>query len=364
MRSLLKKILYVFGGLVLALLLAFAVLWFGASTWPAEKVEEVSCTGDPPELQPGQKLRVLNWNIQYLAGKNYVFFYDLPDGSGPHERPSPADIASTAKEVARIIEVEKPDLVLLQEVDDGAKRTDKSDQTQLIVEHLRTAYPCRAESFYWKALFVPHPRIMGSAGMKLVTLSRYRLKSAVRYGLPPIPADPLTQRLGLHRAVLDARVEMHGDKELSVLNTHLDAFAQGTDIMDRQVKLVAGLLEKRDQAGIPWILGGDFNLLPPGFGLEQLELPARPYYNTRSEIEPLFEKFQSTATKEMLNGPGRAAYFTINPNNPAIKHKPDRTIDYIFYSKQLKLRAFNVRKQDTMHISDHLPLIAEFAAPN
>jgi endonuclease/exonuclease/phosphatase family metal-dependent hydrolase len=25
----------------------------------------------------------MNWNVQYMAGKNYVFFYDRLDGSGP-----------------------------------------------------------------------------------------------------------------------------------------------------------------------------------------------------------------------------------------------------------------------------------------
>jgi len=132
-----------------------------------------------------------------MAGKNYVFFYDLLDNSGPDGRPSPEDIAKTLKEVARIIQDENPDVILLQEVDDGAKRTDYEDQLASLLPLLPKEYACYASAFYWKASFVPHPRIMGAAGMKLSTISKYKMTEAVRHQLALIPADPLTQQFNL-----------------------------------------------------------------------------------------------------------------------------------------------------------------------
>ncbi len=50
-------------------------------TWrPAPKETlPVSCVAPrAPTLLPGQALKVMTWNVQYLAGKNYVFWYDTP----------------------------------------------------------------------------------------------------------------------------------------------------------------------------------------------------------------------------------------------------------------------------------------------
>src|SRR5690606_24228277 len=46
-----------------------------ALTWhPADReTAPVACSAPAPALQPGQALKVMTWNIQYLAGKRYVF---------------------------------------------------------------------------------------------------------------------------------------------------------------------------------------------------------------------------------------------------------------------------------------------------
>ena len=360
-----KKIIKsVFIGLPILLLSAILIIYFGA--YAPDKVEEekVVCKGDAPELKAGAKLKVLVWNVQYMASKNYVFYYDLPAGDGPDTRPSPEHIKWTVGQVARVIKDENPDLILLQELNDGAANTYKDNQLLDLLKALPAgAYPCHAHSFYWKAPFVPHPSIMGSVGMKLGTLSRYKITKAVRHALPPTPADFLSRRMGLHRAILNTTLPVAGGKELIIMNTHLDAFAAGTDHMARQVNIVKEHVMKTDQAGLPWVLAGDFNLLPPGFDRSSLHPDAQTFYNKETEITPLFDAFASAATRSMLTGPKRAAYFTQNSNNPRIKTKPDRTIDYIFYSKLLKLKEHRVRKKDTMNISDHLPLIAEFTVP-
>ena len=362
-----RFVLRLLGGLVAGILgialLALAYIWFSAGSWRPVEEERVSCSEDAPVLQRGRRVRVLSWNVQYLAGKNYVFFYDLPGNKGPDERPSPADIAATTKEVARVIEVERPDFVLLQEVDDGARRTDGANQTQLIQKTLAKSFPCTAEAFYWKAGFVPHPRIMGSVGMKVVTFSRFRLDKAVRHALPPIPADPLSMRLGLHRAILEARVPVQDGIPLFLLNTHLDAFAQGTNIMERQVGLTVQLLKKFEVQKASWIFGGDLNLLPPGVALSSLHQEARSYYNETTEITPLFEAFPSAFPLALLTGPGRKKAYTLNGNNPDIKEKPDRTIDYVFHSRNIAVKQARVRTSDTMHVSDHLPLIVDVQLP-
>ncbi|MDP2147092.1 MAG: endonuclease/exonuclease/phosphatase family protein, partial [Pseudomonas sp.] len=178
MTRLLRKTLV--GLLILAGLLTALIY---SLTWrPADKQTlPVSCVAPrAPTLLPGQALKVMTWNVQYLAGKNYVFWYDTPDGSGPDERPTPEDMASSLDEVARVIRDEQPDVLLLQELDEGAKPSHYQDQLALLQERLVDLYPCSVEAFDWKADFVPDRHIFGSVGRKLVTLSRYQIEHAER----------------------------------------------------------------------------------------------------------------------------------------------------------------------------------------
>lgn len=342
-------------GSIYGLLLILAYL---TSIHPAqEEVEIVQCDPGVETLPQDEPLTVLSWNVQYMAGKGYVFFYDLPDGTGPDNLVSADDVHRTLDEVARIIVDSDADLVLLQEVDEDSKRTAYIDQLQELLERLRPIPLCRAEAFYWKARFVPHPKILGSVGMKLVTLSRFRIDSARRVALPQLPGDPLYRQLYFHRAMLETRIPIADGSELVAINTHFDAFGKGTDLMARQVDRALEWVRRIDRETPQWIFGGDFNLLPPGVDPRELHPEERPSFSEESEIAPLFKAFRSSPSREELNGLHRRAFFTSFPNHPEIDG-PDKTIDYLFYGPGIHVETFEVRSTDTLEISDHLPLVA------
>ncbi len=329
---------------------------------PAIATQDVACADDTPSLEPGQDLTVMTWNIQYLAGKDYVFFYDLLDGSGPDTRPEPAAIARTLDEVVRVLEDVDPDVVLLQEVDDGAKRTDGADQLQLILDELATTYACHASALYWRAAFVPHPSILGSVGMKLSTISRFQIDEATRYDLARIPSDPLTRQFDLRRAILETRLPVAGGQDVVVLNTHFDAFAQGADTMQQQVAQAKELVDGLTRADEPWILGGDLNLLPPGRQYDDLGPVQRSYYSPQSELSVLTDAYPAVPSMDEANGADRDVWFTHIPNDPSAGGL-DRTIDFMLFNPLLDLGEHLVRQDDTAEISDHLPVIATWTIP-
>jgi len=352
------------------ILISLGIILVSLSAWgwlvtyhPAEvQSEPIICSDQTPILSPGQKLKVLNWNVQFMAGKDYVFYYDLPDNSGPDEGPSPEDITETFNEVSRIIQDEKPDIILLQEVDDGAKRTDYEDQLARLLSLLPEEYSCYTAAFEWKASFVPHPRIMGAVGLKIAIISKYRITQATRYQLPLMP-QPVTREFNLKRAVLEVHMPVENATDFVVLNTHLEAFAQGTDVLEKQVNQVESILENLTQEGYPWIIGGDFNSLPPGKAYGLLQEEQKKYYSQETEIEPLFEKYQTVPSLSEVNSPDCEQWFTHFPNDPGVG-KPDRTIDYIFLANNITLGKHCVRQYDTLTISDHLPVLAEFELPS
>jgi endonuclease/exonuclease/phosphatase family metal-dependent hydrolase len=344
--------------LIVIVILLVSFTYFSTFHPKSIQNEKASNIDTAPVLKAGQKIKVLNWNVQYMAGKNYVFYYDLPGFAGPDERPSSTDIETTFKRVVDVIHDEQPDVILLQEIDDGAKRTDYEDQIERLLKMLPAEYGNHSSAYYWKALFVPHPRIKGKVGMKMVTISKYKIKNAKRYQLPEMPADIATKRFNIKRCILETRFEVQGGNELVVLNTHLDAFAQGSNTMEQQVNLVDDLLTGLKDDGFSWLIGGDFNLLAPG-QYDLMNDYERQNYQPKSELSKLTEKFQSIPAVEDAIGPERQKWFTQFPNDPQIDH-PNKAIDYIFYSNDLKVDSAFVLQRDTWDISDHLPVIAKF----
>ncbi|HEX8593777.1 MAG TPA: endonuclease/exonuclease/phosphatase family protein [Pseudomonas sp.] len=335
-------------------------------TWHPARHENVavSCNpkdGKPPVLTPDQTLKVMTWNIQHLAGKRYVFWYDLPDGSGPDERPTPEDLAYNLDEVARVVRDEQPDLVLLQEVDDGAKNTDYGNQLALLQARVADLYPCSSEAFYWKADVVPDRHILGSVGRKLATLSRYQLDSAERLQLPSPSVNAISRLFQPRPSMLVSYLPLTDGRRLAVTNTQLSEVEPGGDVQRRQVAAVRQLQQTFEQNGTLWISGGDFNLLPLG-QYERLPEAQREQYSAVSELHDLWEAFPMIPSNDDVTGEDRRTWYTRFPNDPRISG-PDRTQDFLFHSPRLKRVEARVRQADTLLISDHMPVIAQLKVP-
>ncbi len=342
-------------GAALAAFLLTALVWSITFHPRARQSERICGDANAPLLKSGQTLKILSWNVQFMAGKGYLFFFEMPNDAGPDERPTAADIARTTDEVARIIREEDPDIILLQEIDDDAKRTDHADQLRVLLSKLPSGYCCHTSTFYWKAKFIPHRRIMGSVGMKLSTISKYRISSSVRHALPTVPHNLLVRQFHPKRAILEARLPIEGGRDLAVLNLHLDAFSKGTDVLQQQVEEVDAVLSGLSKENYQFVAGGDFNLLPPG---QRDRLPAAEAeaYRETTEMALLYEKFQVIPSLANLNGPESARWLTHFPNTPGVVAL-DRTIDYLVLSPQAQVLDAHVRQHDTQRISDHLPVI-------
>ncbi|MBB4820090.1 endonuclease/exonuclease/phosphatase family metal-dependent hydrolase [Pseudomonas alcaligenes] len=346
---------------LLILAVALAALVYSLTWHPAAREEErVSCVTEAPLLQPGQALKVMTWNLQYLAGKRYVFYYDLPDREGPDERPTAADVAYSLDEVVRVLRDEQPDLVFLQELDEGARATDYQDQLALLRERLADVYPCSTQAFYRKAAFVPQPHILGSVGMKLATLSRLRMDSAERLQLPLAEGDLLQRPFERKPALLVSYLPVREGGRLAAINTHLDPWVPGQDTAQRQLAMTRSLLDELERERTPWVLGGDFNQLPPG-QYPHLDAVQRSRFAPDSELDAL-KAYPRVPAAEETDGAERQRWFTQFPNDPRVTG-PDRTVDYVFHSPRLTRIDARVRQLDTLRISDHLPLIARFLLP-
>ncbi len=357
------KIMRWLGIVILAVVLAaLGFLWLGNYHPAAVESEAVACPADAPLLEAGQPIKLLTWNVQTMLGKNYVFWSDLPDGDGPDDMASPEDITLTFEETVRIIREENPDIIMIQEADNGAERTYYEDQLARLMAML-PEYACVTSTFSWKSAYVPHPRIKGSVGWEDAILSKYKITDAERIALSFAKSDFVTDQFKIRPALLKATMPVSDGSEFTALTVHLDLYVHDTDTKDVQLREIDAVLVELSAAGIPWVLGGDFNLLPPDdVSFSRLHPEHQKYYNTQSEIKYLFDRYQAVPSLEQASGADFAAWLTRWPNDPAIPG-PDRILDYFFLPDSVKLGAHYVRLEDTLHISDHMPVIMEVTLP-
>ena len=353
-----KKTIKIIAGLLLVATFAFiAAVYF--STYHPAPVETVVVhnADDAPTLTSGQTVKVLSWNVQFMAGNaNNHFFYD----DGPDPWPDADTVVDVAQRVASFIDEQDPDIVLLQEVDDLATRTHMRDQTQVLLE-LLPQYVAYTETFYWKAAYVPHPAIQGRVGMKLVVLSKYRLEEASRHALSAITSDDiLIRQFNLKRAMLQVHLSVDDGEDLVVIDTHLSAFAQGSNTMEVQIGQVMERLASLGE-GTPWVLGGDFNLLPDAAAFDASPELSKYYNSQGTELAPLVGRYPSVPALTDIEVDPEPWYTYMSPTDA--DRQPNRTIDYVFHASSLSRSAGEVLRGDATGLSDHLPIAVEFTLP-
>lgn len=243
--------------------------------------------------EPGRRrLRLMTYNVHSCRGTDF--------------RCDPARIAE-------VIARHEPDIVALQELDVGRRRTGGADQAQAIAMHLRMKshfHPALnvAEELYGDAVLTPLPSRLVKAG--------------------PLPS------IGEPRGALWVSVDV-GGLWLDVFNTHL-GLRRRERIKQARTLLGPSWLGHPSLAGKPAILMGDFNAGPRS-------APFRLFTKSLVEVQDL--------------SPARP-----RPTFPSLI--PMLRIDHIF------LRGLDASDPEVIdhrlarRASDHLPLMATICVPS
>jgi endonuclease/exonuclease/phosphatase family metal-dependent hydrolase len=261
--------------------------WFGVILWIALLVFILSAT---PTLAAKKKLRIMTYNIHVGVGMDKKL--DL-------------------QRIAAVIMKEKPDLVGLQEVDRGVKRTEGRDE---IVE------------------------LAGLTGMQYAFAHNLDYQGG-QYGVAILSRFPIRQidhrkyenrREAERRGMIRVEVDVGGGRIVNFVTTHLDyQFADGRLFETEQL-----LRFLQDVKG-PLIVVGDFNDEPTG-----------------------------TAYKLMLGG-FDDAWITGRAKDAGLSYpadKPVKRIDYIFGRRSDRIKAKKAWVTQTL-ASDHIPVMADLEIP-
>jgi len=245
----------------------------------------------------GAKLRVATYNVHGCTG---------------------IDRQRSEARIAEVIAEMSVDVVALQELDFGRRRSAGADQTKMIAEQLG-----------WHSYFHPAMR-RDDEHYGNAILSRYRLSFRRAVELPGRPPFYCKE----NRATIEVEIETNLGK-VHIINTHLglgwrERFVQAQLFTTAEWRATIA-------SDIPVILLGDFNSLRG----------SRPHRTLNRHLRDVRELIQPT---------------------PPIRTFPTRfpvlAVDHIFVNASVEPMSLTVHRSRLARIaSDHFPLMAEFALP-
>lgn len=329
-----------------------------------DKVPVIYYESDSKSTQtaPTDSIKVASWNVKYGGGRIDFFFDCFGDRSLMEEGEVVAHLAGLADKINQM----DADVLFLQEVDLEAKRSAYIDQIEYLLNASEMNYAVFASQ--WKSDYVPSDGI-GRINSGNVILSKYPLENAERIALPLIEEQSgFVQYFYLRRNILKCQIKDAQGRVVTLLNTHTSAFAtDGTK--EKQLQQIKAEVDQLEAAGQPFILGGDFNSLPPSSQQvrdfaddacpQDSEFSTNDFSNETEIMLPFYDyqPLISLADYAIDNAP----YFSFTSDKNGFWN---RKLDFMFTNASVKdglvHQDVNSGGMATMPLSDHAPLTGTF----
>ena len=262
-----KALLRQISRVLLSLILLLAIVFAGVTEYlmlreyrPPERERAAVEPGGRELIGAGDSFRILTWNCGYGAlGDNADFFMDggkmVFTSDEERVRRNIAGIAEAAAAV-------KPDMIFFQETDRDSARSYGIEETIELNNMLRQEYDLVYTSSFaynFNVRYVPFPiPPIGRVRSGILTFSNARAREAERIQLP-IPFQWPVRLANLKRCLLLERLPLKNvDKDLVLVNLHLEAFDNGEG-KEAQTRMLRQIMEEEAANGNYVIAGGDFN---------------------------------------------------------------------------------------------------------
>ncbi len=310
-------------------------------------------------------VKIMTWNIRFGAGRRSWF----GDACGDITVFSPSEILETTQLIVDKVNEIDPDILLLQEVDLGSKRSSYIDQLEYIMQRTSFRYVCFGAQ--WKTQFIPSDGL-GRLYEVNAILSKWKITGAKRVTLPLRGDQGSLTRYFYERAcMIGGRVWVPHTNGIFIINIHASAFA--TD--DTKYKHILRLrmeMDNLDSLQLLFVAGGDFNTLPPGSdsldycyedmcqgesfhkpGDEPFHKDGSNYAHEQTWLDPIYYTYHpAIPLSDYMADQEKYFSHTTRPD-----HFWDRTLDYLFTNGTWKLNSGTVH-QEALQESDHAPVVA------
>ncbi len=265
---------------LLILIVAGYVIYVAAQYYRIEDNAALTVNGTAEtRVETGRDYTVVSYNLGFGAySPEYSFFMDtgeMEDGtktSGIYAKGmNKEDVNKNVKGQIDTLKSLSADFCFLQEVDEKADRSYHVNMRDEICKALSGYASTYACNFHTANLIYPFNDPIGMSESGILTLSRYKVDSAVRRSFP-VTDNFIDKLFDLDRCFSVHRLPISGsDKTLVMINLHMSAYDKGGTIRAKQLEMLNGVLSAEYAAGNYVVAGGDFNhcLIADGFASDE-----------------------------------------------------------------------------------------------
>jgi endonuclease/exonuclease/phosphatase family metal-dependent hydrolase len=228
-----------------------------AETWDPHGTEAVPVHQRSTLIAPASTsaapatLRVMAWNIKYGAAR-IDFWFDL---WGDRVQMTRQEVDVNMGNIYRLINEVNPDILMTEEIEINSRRSAYTNMVTGILEGTSLNYAAYFPT--WRSKYIPSEGL-GRMDLGNAIFSRYPIKSAQRISqIDRTDQDPLTRYFYIHRAV--GRVVLDVGRDVAAMVVHTEAY----DKDGTKGKQLVQILDLLNAETLPFVIGGDFNALPP-----------------------------------------------------------------------------------------------------
>lgn len=331
----------------------------------------------PPADSAPTKLRVMSYNIKFGAARADFWF----DYWGGEVQIDYEVVAANMESLYALVREVDPDVLILQEVEVNSRRSSYYDMVQGMLEGTRLNYAAYIQ--VWGSRYIP-AESLGRVDLGDTILSRYPITFAERIHQPErtdLPG-PLVE-LYVHNMIGHAVIDTGAGRSLAAYSVHTEGYARD-DTKELQLQQI---FETVTEDTLPFVLGGDFNELPPsaaktsGFPDESPDAEGTEYALPPYDPELMRKFYDAMSPWITLDEYGtteaeQRKYYSHSVVGPLGKDNQgnpgfwNRTLDYLFGSRTHAWEpgASDVLQQpgrqgiesDPLFLSDHAPVVGTF----
>lgn len=339
---------------------------------------------EPVSTSTAVRLKVLAWNIKYGAARIPFWF----DCWGDRIEMSAAEVEQNMEGLYQLIKEYDPDIILAEEIEINSRRSAYYNMVQGILDNTKLNYGAYMQT--WNSRYIAAEGL-GRMNLGNAIFSKYPITKAERIRQDDrTDQDALTAAFYIHRALGRVEIKVSTSTTVAVYVAHTAAYdSDGTK--QKHIKQLEDLAKAET---LPFVIGGDFNEVPPtatrveGFPDERSTSVCsddytQPPYTPEvmdyfySQLNPwiTLERYGETETEQ-------SRYYThtvLGPDDKDESGKPgdwSRTLDYLFANQKSiwvsgstdVIQTANQRvggdsglgpviTSDALKLSDHAPVV-------
>lgn len=292
----------------------------------------------PAAYVPGTPLRVMAWNIKYGAARVPFWF----DCWGDRVQMTRDEVDAHLADLTALIREVNPDVLLTEELEVNSRRSAYVDMIERILAETDLQYAAYFGT--WDSRYIPSEGL-GRMNLGNAIFSRYPIVDAghVRQA-DRTDQDAVTAAFYIHRTIGRAELALSDSQHAAVYVVHTEAY----DNDGTKQKQLDQIFETVSAETLPFLLGGDFNELPPSavhteHFLDERETAlcsedfAQPPY-TPEKMAPFFDAFAPAIPLERYGTTEEAqrrffSHSVLGPDEVNDRGEAgfwNRTLDYLF----------------------------------